>query len=545
MSTVIFKSSCSINVKYFPFDEQQCDMIFASWTYDGFFLDINVNVGEGDTTNYIKNGEWHLVKILAVKHLKIYSCCEEPYPELQYKLIIRRRPLYYVFNMVFPCLLITMVAFLGFYLSPNSSEKVSIGITTLLSLTVYLMLVAESMPPTSEQLPLLGIYYAVTLSIVSFSTAMAVLTLNINNKGNKGRKVPRFIRIVFLKYLANLLGTELSAKKEKIIFETSKVHSTNIINDENILKVYYSPYEIKPENKNSFNITSEVSSNFNENKLEEEKFCLKKEIFEESEEEINLKSVAKNSNIFRKFLNISIDNLSKQYCSTKNTFYEKGNLQPSLMPKRPSSLFDYENISMSKFHSFSDTFIEKDTFNSFSVLCPQTPLSGAKLDCVCNCSSLDLNINENSSSNICNYQNNDNIETLSTNFNFKNTNKNRNFEIKNESFLYKKNSNEKDLNKKYACNQQNEKKKQNDTEFLKKLESILEKQFSPLVNILLITLEQNQNHKDQEEKLLKIQDEWSDVALVLDHVFCYFFPIITLLTCIIIFVNSPHVFSSW
>ncbi len=116
MSAVIFKSSCSINVKYFPFDEQTCDMIFASWTFDGFFLDINVNVGEGDATNYIKNGEWHLVEIQAVKHSKLYSCCEEPYPELQYKLIIRRRPLYYVFNMVFPCLLITMVAFLGFYL---------------------------------------------------------------------------------------------------------------------------------------------------------------------------------------------------------------------------------------------------------------------------------------------------------------------------------------------------------------------------------------------------------------------------------------------
>ena len=69
---------------------------------------------------------------------------------------MRRKPLFYVFNMILPCLLITLVALLGFYIPNDSGEKVSMGITTLLSMTVFLMLVTESMPPTSDVLPLVG-----------------------------------------------------------------------------------------------------------------------------------------------------------------------------------------------------------------------------------------------------------------------------------------------------------------------------------------------------------------------------------------------------
>lgn len=37
----IYKSSCEIDVEYFPFDEQTCVMKFGSWTYDGFKVRLN------------------------------------------------------------------------------------------------------------------------------------------------------------------------------------------------------------------------------------------------------------------------------------------------------------------------------------------------------------------------------------------------------------------------------------------------------------------------------------------------------------------------
>ena len=44
-----------------------------------------------------------------------------------------------VFNLILPCVLITGIALMSFYMPSDSGEKVTLGITTLLSMTVFLM----------------------------------------------------------------------------------------------------------------------------------------------------------------------------------------------------------------------------------------------------------------------------------------------------------------------------------------------------------------------------------------------------------------------
>ncbi|KAM7310048.1 neuronal acetylcholine receptor subunit alpha-7-like [Ixodes scapularis] len=58
----IFKSTCKIDITWFPFDDQKCDLKFGSWTYNGYQLDLRVKSDEGgDLSSYISNGEWDLI----------------------------------------------------------------------------------------------------------------------------------------------------------------------------------------------------------------------------------------------------------------------------------------------------------------------------------------------------------------------------------------------------------------------------------------------------------------------------------------------------
>lgn len=57
--TGIFKSTCHIDVRWFPFDVQRCELKFGSWTYGGWSLDLQML--EADISGYTANGEWDLV----------------------------------------------------------------------------------------------------------------------------------------------------------------------------------------------------------------------------------------------------------------------------------------------------------------------------------------------------------------------------------------------------------------------------------------------------------------------------------------------------
>lgn len=55
---------------------------------------------------------------------KFYTCCDEPYLDITFNITMRRKTLFYTVNIIIPCMGISFLTVLTFYLPSDSGEKV-------------------------------------------------------------------------------------------------------------------------------------------------------------------------------------------------------------------------------------------------------------------------------------------------------------------------------------------------------------------------------------------------------------------------------------
>ncbi|CAI2354322.1 unnamed protein product [Caenorhabditis sp. 36 PRJEB53466] len=189
----IYKISCLLNLRFFPFDMQRCRMTFGSWSFDNGLIDYYPRPfanGPIGLANFLENDAWSVLLTHVAREEKKYSCCPNNYTMLYYDLVIQRKPLYYVLNLIAPTAVITFISIVGFFTSSSvhdlRQEKITLGITTLLSMSIMIFMVSDKMPSTSTCIPLIGIFYTLMITIISFGTLAASSVIFIQKLGSVG-----------------------------------------------------------------------------------------------------------------------------------------------------------------------------------------------------------------------------------------------------------------------------------------------------------------------------------------------------------------------
>ncbi|KAF3838481.1 hypothetical protein F7725_010249 [Dissostichus mawsoni] len=194
----IYKSACKIEVRDFPFDQQNCTLKFRSWTYDHTEIDLILLSDFASRDDFKPSGEWDIVSLPGRKN-------EDPndirYLDITYDFIIKRKPLFYTINLIIPCILITSLAILVFYLPSDCGEKMTLTISVLLALTVFYSL----SPKLCHPLPLIGKYLMFSMVLVTFSIVTSVCVLNVHHRSPSTHTMPPWVKRIFLYRLPSYL----------------------------------------------------------------------------------------------------------------------------------------------------------------------------------------------------------------------------------------------------------------------------------------------------------------------------------------------------
>jgi len=196
----MYTITCRLNIRYFPYDQQNCTLTISSWTNSksalDYYADENVNL-----QSYIANEEWDVISFKIYRHEYKYACCPEPWVILEASIVLRRKALYYLVNLIIPTSVITIVAVTGFFTPASTSddrtEKINLGITTLLAMSILMLMVSDQMPTTSEFVPLIAWFYLMIIIVISIGTFLTSVVLSIQGRRQYGRMPPLCVRYWF------------------------------------------------------------------------------------------------------------------------------------------------------------------------------------------------------------------------------------------------------------------------------------------------------------------------------------------------------------
>lgn len=201
----ILRSRCEINVEYFPFDDQKCQLSFLSLSYDKMRLNIKNKTSQADRIFYLESAEFELLSAKAENKEYYHGGCCAPYMNVVYTIHIRRKTLFYFNNLIGPCFLITMLCLFTFLLPPKTGERVTLVITTLLAMTVFMLTIAEKTPMTSNTTPLIGQFFVSSMVTIGLTLIATCVVLNLYENNHSPNTLPRSVRVILLEYLAPLL----------------------------------------------------------------------------------------------------------------------------------------------------------------------------------------------------------------------------------------------------------------------------------------------------------------------------------------------------
>lgn len=172
-------------------------MIFGSWTYSEEDIIFELAERGVNLADYSTSSIWDIIEAPAMLRMRK--------SRIEFQIRIRRKPLFYTVVLIVPTVLMAFLSMMVFYLPAGAGEKVTLTISVLLSLVVFLLLVSKILPPTSITVPLMAKYLLLTFVLNIITILVTVIIINVFFRGPTTHRMPPWVTKTFLEFLPRIL----------------------------------------------------------------------------------------------------------------------------------------------------------------------------------------------------------------------------------------------------------------------------------------------------------------------------------------------------
>nr|XP_034303114.1 acetylcholine receptor subunit beta-type unc-29-like [Crassostrea gigas] len=217
-----FEVICDANVKYYPFDKQFCSLRFGTYGFDRNWLNITFPTSKIGMIHYEENGLWEIENTAA------YCTADHGPVEVVFELYMKRRSTYYVASLLVPMTFVAVLQSFVFLLPNESGERIGFSVTMLLASVVFLTLIQEKLPESSE--PSVSILGYLLLGYITLGGIQTLAVILSSNFFIQTKPVPKWLKIISCQ--------ELTKVEDKPPRKKSEENSVKELDDDSLKEKY-------------------------------------------------------------------------------------------------------------------------------------------------------------------------------------------------------------------------------------------------------------------------------------------------------------------
>ena len=207
----VLKFTCSVYVKYYPFDIQKCEMMFVTWSYISSEVELEDHSKAINLTYYAGNSQWEFVNSTFFRgHIAGRKF-------MTYEFELKRRSQLFVVYLISPVLLLGAINNLVYVMPVSSGERMSVAITSYLAFAVYMGIINDNVPDNSDPMAALFFYLLFLMVHSTITIILTVVSLRIHDKkGPVYKPVEVLIKFLRFKYCRRGIWKNNSIRHSKV-----------------------------------------------------------------------------------------------------------------------------------------------------------------------------------------------------------------------------------------------------------------------------------------------------------------------------------------